>query len=471
MATHPIVERTASFAKKKRLLPAPHYPLIVGVSGGVDSMVLLAVLTELGHRPVVVHVNYKLRGEASDADEVFVREHTAQLGLPVIVRTFDTHAVARERGQSIQAVARELRYEVFLDAALEHGARHVAVAHHADDQAETVLLNLLRGAGPEGLAGMPARRRLGDGVVLVRPLLHLKRGEIIDYARQKDIAWREDASNLSSAYRRSVLRHEILPTLEEHFGGDVSSRIVRSAGLMRQYVDTSLRPETERRFEACRSDAPDDTVLNADALLAQPRVWRRRILLQAAARWLGGSPQGKAPRTHATAAALDRLLRSQAGRRLEIGGGEVWREQAVIRFVRSPEESADEAVIESIPGEALVGCRRIAVETVDHLPDDLRALHPENHFAEYIDADRIKLPLTIRPWRDGDRLQPLGMSGSQKVSDVLTDARVPSSRRRREIVVEDADGIVWLVGHRIANRVRISPSTTRPAVLRVLTVS
>lgn len=474
MTRHPIVERTAGFAAGcmdgHQLLPPAPAKVVVGVSGGVDSVALLAVLAELGYRPIAVHLNYQLRGDASDGDEAFVREYAAEMNVPLVVQTFDTTAIAQERGDSIQVVARDLRYNAFLEAAADHGAHYVAVGHHADDQAETVLLNLLRGAGPEGLAGMPAQRRLGEGVTLVRPFLPLRRADIIDYARHRGLTWRDDASNESPDYRRGALRSEILPALDAHFGGDVASRIVRSADLMRQYVETSMQPETERRFEASR--AQEDATLDIRKLSKQPLVWRQRILLLAAARWLDGVPY-----TSATATALDALIESQAGRRLDLGRGTVWRERSVIRFVNASEDdfaeaASTEAVIESIPGAAVINRRRVTIELVDAVPRDFRSQHPPDPHAEYIDADRLELPLTIRPWRAGDRMRPLGMPGTKKVSDILTDARVPSSRRRHALVVEDARGIVWLVGHRIDQRVRIvEPGTTRPALLRVLTVS
>ena len=474
MTRHPIVERTAGFTagcmEGHQLLPPAPAKVVVGVSGGVDSVALLAVLAELGYMPLAVHLNYRLRGDASDGDEALVRAYATEMNVPLVVQTFDTRAIAQERGDSIQVVARDLRYSAFREAAADHGVHYVAVAHHADDQAETVLLNLLRGAGPEGLAGMPAQRRLDDGITLVRPFLPLHRADIIDYARHRCLTWRDDASNVSPDYRRGALRSEILPALDAHFGGDVTPRIVRSADLMRQYVETSLQPETERRFEASR--AHDDATLDIHKLSGQPLVWRQRILLLAAARWLDGVPY-----TSATATALNGLIESQAGRRLELGSGTVWREPSVIRFVNASESvSADtasaQAVIESIPGEAVISRRNVTIEVVDAVPDDFRSQHPPNPHAEYIDADRLELPLIVRPWRDGDRMRPLGMPGSKKVSDILTDARVPSSRRRQELVVEDANGIIWLVGHRIDQRVRIvEPTTTRPALLRVLTVS
>src|SRR5690625_1089791 len=239
---------------------------------------------------------------------------------------------------------------------------------------------------------------------------------------------------------------------------------------MRQYVETSMQPETERRFETSR--AQEDAALDIHKLSKQPHVWRQRILLLAAARWLDGVPY-----TSATATALDALIESQAGRRLELGRGTVWRERSVIRFVNASEAASveavsTEAVIESIPGAAVINRRRVTIELVDAVPRDLRSQHPPNPHAEYIDADRLELPLTIRPWRAGDRMRPLGMPGSKKVSDILTDARVPASRRRHALVVEDARGIVWLGGHRIDQRVRIvEPGMTRPALLRLLTVS
>ncbi|MEX1054886.1 MAG: tRNA lysidine(34) synthetase TilS, partial [Rhodothermales bacterium] len=242
-----LVEKVRSFAEAQDLLD--EHRMLVGISGGADSLSLADILLRLGHSVSAMHINFRLRGEASDADEEFVRLWCGSRGIPLVVRSFDTAIVAEERRLSIQEAARDLRYEAFAAEAEAAGVRTVAVGHHRDDQVETVLLNLFRGAGPEGLAGMPVQRMLTESVRVIRPLLCLTRTEVEAYAGERGLEWREDASNLKSVYRRGALRAEIIPLIEKHFGTGVRENIARSADLMREYVDRSLAPDIATAIE------------------------------------------------------------------------------------------------------------------------------------------------------------------------------------------------------------------------------
>ena len=196
--------RIDAFLRRHALLETGE-PVVTGLSGGVDSIVLTSVLAALGVPVRAVHVNYRLRGDASDEDEAFVRTWCGERGIDLIVRSFDGEWPS---GASVQQAARDFRYAVFEEEALAIPCGKVAVGHHRDDQAETVLLNLFRGSGPEGLAGMPVRREIspGSSVQVVRPLLAERRRDIEAYARAQGLTWREDASNTTPKYRRGALR-------------------------------------------------------------------------------------------------------------------------------------------------------------------------------------------------------------------------------------------------------------------------
>ncbi|RMH66130.1 MAG: tRNA lysidine(34) synthetase TilS, partial [Bacteroidetes bacterium] len=222
-------------------LPEPGEAVLVGLSGGVDSVVLTVVLQRLGYRVAAAHVNYRLRGAASEEDEAWVRAFCREQRVPCHVRRLAEGAVvrvARGTGGSVQAAARTLRYAYFEERARRLGLRWVAVAHHLDDQAETVLLHLLRGTGVEGMAGMPVARpiRPGSPVRVMRPLLGVRRHAIEAFARHQGLGWREDASNTHPRYRRGVLRAEVLPLLEARFGAAVVPNLARTAALVRGYV-------------------------------------------------------------------------------------------------------------------------------------------------------------------------------------------------------------------------------------------
>lgn len=437
------------------LLPVGR-PVLAGVSGGVDSMVLLDVLRVLGYPVHAAHVNYGLRPGAADADEALVSDVCAGLCVPLAIHRADPEAMKAASGSSLQEVAREIRYAFFERVAREQGIEAVAVGHHRDDQAETVLLNLMRGSGLEGLSGMPPSRPLRSGAScrLVRPLLTCSRTDLLSYARRRGLRWREDASNASGDYVRNVLRREILPRMDALGGPGVGARIARAADVLRGYRDGPFRDALERDLAACRAG---DGALALPTLRRHPTVWRQRLLLEALARWLPG-----APRSAHTARALDDLCAAPTGRRLQFAGGAVWRDRERLRFVPAA-PSGPVGVVPVTPGVPVVTAGATVRVEVD-VPPPAGGLGTEEG-VEYADADAIPGPLTLRPWAPGDRFRPLGMKGHKKVSDLLTDARTPPHERRDVLVLCSGGDIVWVVGCRLADRVRVRPGTTRWARL------
>ncbi len=443
-------ERVRHFIETEALLQ-PGQRVVVGVSGGVDSMVLLEVLRRLGYRPVVAHVNYRLRGADSDADEALVRRFCRRHRLPLRVARLDLQT--RTGGRAIQATARQVRYAFFRRVALREGIDVVAVAHQRDDQAETLLLNLMRGSGLEGLLGMWPKRRLErEGPIwLVRPLLAVSRTEIEAWARAEGIPWREDVSNASLHYRRAVIRHEVLPLLARHFGAGVAARLAHTAELLQAYYEATFRPELRRRWQEVVDES--DRALRLEPLRTQPPVWQQRLILEALRRWLPGAPQ-----RHRVVAQALRLLQAQPGRRLELPQGTIWRDRNLLRFrSRSRSVRPDEGLLEPDRTLQLAGGTLVAtlLETVPERLDEGVPL------IAYVDADRIRWPLRVRRWRPGDRMQPLGMRGHRKISDLLTDLKVPVDRRDQCYVVCQNDEIVWLVGYRLADPFRVRPETRR----------
>lgn len=461
MSTKRQVEKVRDYIERHALL-GDDRRVLVGLSGGVDSVVLADILLHLDCDVTASHLNYRLRGGASDGDESFVRAWCAHRKVPLHVRRFDTRHVAGARGESVQETARLLRYEAFAGIAAEADIPAAAVGHHRDDQVETVLLNLFRGSGPEGLAGMQASRRLRPDapVTLIRPLLCLYRRDITAYARETGLEWREDATNTAVVYKRGALRSRILPELGEYFGPAVTANIARSADLMRAYVESGLAADLRDAFEAAASVSVDGFALDLDTLRSMDEVTRGRVILEGIRRWLPGLGG-----TRSTVAEIDRLIRSQPGKRLEHPTGEVWRERGRLLFAPGQSEDAeldDSAILKAdTPVETPLGSV-VLLSDVD-LPDHLDT---GSSNAEYVDADRLRAPLIIRRWRPGDRFVPLGMRDEKKISDFLTDEGVPPHRKQRVQVVQADDTIVWVIGYRISASVRVRTDTRRVAQLR-----
>ncbi|MDX1546850.1 MAG: tRNA lysidine(34) synthetase TilS [Rhodothermales bacterium] len=424
--------------------------LLVGVSGGVDSVVLLHALRRLGSAGAACHVNYGLRGAASDEDEAFVRALCAEWGLPL-------HVAARPLADaegSVQEAARAARYAVFEEVARAEGIAAVAVGHHRDDQAETILMQLLRGAGPEGLTGMAPRRPLAPGIALVRPLLGVRRAAVEAYARAQGLRWREDASNRSLRYRRAALRTEVLPRIEAHFGPGAVDNIARSGTLLRAYVAASMQEQLEQTFSRTSVEVEGGGGLRLAELEAMPAVWRGRVILEALRRWVPGAARAS------VVDAAERLREAQPGRRVEAGGGVIWRGREALLFLQTP--NGEEDAPQTLDARRPVCFRggRLILELLDARPADLAAGAPN---AVVLDADRLDLPLRVRRWLPGDRIRPLGLGGTKKVSDVLTDARVPVHQRSAVPVVLSGSEVVWVAGHRMAEAVRVRPETRRYA--------
>ena len=438
-----------AFIARTALL-SPEAPVLAGASGGLDSTVLVDVLHQLGYAVVVAHVNFGLRGDDAAADECQVRALASARDLPCHVAHRSAVDYAEHFGVSIQMAARELRYKEFADLAARLQLPFVAVGHHAGDQAETVLFNLARGSGPEGLAGMSPARPLG-GSVLVRPLLGQTRAAIRRYAQEVGLSWREDVSNSDPKYRRTGLRHVVVPALQEAVGSGAVTNIAHSAALMREYVEATFRPALRDMF--CR--AAQDKQLSLKALDLLPAVWQRRVILEALRRWLPGAPISMVAQTMP-------LLTAQPGRRVACGAGVIWRGREALVFDPAPAFRTPLA-IEVGPGKSIeVDGKRFSVTLSDTRPEVLDADGPA---VAYVDGDRLVFPLLVRYWRSGDRMMPLGMTRRKKVSDVLTDAKVCVAARASTLVVLSGDEIVWVVGVRLAAPFRVRPQTRRFARL------
>jgi tRNA(Ile)-lysidine synthase len=434
-----IIDTVRSFAEGHGLTE-PGRVTVVGCSGGLDSTVLAHALVASGVEIILAHVNYRLRGDASEADERAVHALGQAIGAEVVVHTPEnwyTH------GDSLQDAARVARYHFFEQVAGQIGSAHVAVAHHQDDQAETLLLQLARGAGLEGLAGMAPERPMADGLCLVRPLLNVSRGDLRAYAEAHGLSWQIDTSNDSSKYRRSVVRREVMPALEKEFGEGVGARIASSASLLRSYLESSFGRELDLRFAECLvREGPSGGELSVMKLLELDSAWRGRVILEAVRRFLPG-----ALLSARVAKEIEALLTSQPGRRWHRGTCIVWREQALLRFGKMHESGE-----QMLKQEALETGRTVntpAGRIRSFKPGDRgRACPAPSPLEVCFDMSLLGGELAVRTWREGDRIS-IG-AGSKKVSDVLSERGVPHSVRPYVPVILAGEEVIWVPGCRRA---------------------
>ncbi|MFK7845874.1 MAG: tRNA lysidine(34) synthetase TilS [Rhodothermales bacterium] len=434
-------------------------PVIVGVSGGVDSMVLLHILQSLSYSVICAHVNYRMRDAASDGDEAFVNAYCREAKIPCFVHRVTDAFLTEDTNGSFQVRAREARYAFFQELAEEQNVKTVAVAHHLDDQAETVLMHLMRGSGIEGLSGMPADRVLdhSSDIKLIRPLLSLPRSEIQDYAIANHIDWRKDASNSDTKYHRNKIRHGLLDTIRKDFGAGAVQNIARSAGYLRGYVDSSIQPALEHKFA---SIALDKEGLDIARLGEEHPVWQERIILEACRQWY---PESPVTRHHARA--IRQLLTAQVGRRLIVDALTVWRDRKQLKFASSPEEVNESAEYLLVENQSVAfSDATLHVQVRSYTKGELLEKGPAILCA---DASKVQFPLRLRRWQPGDAFVPFGMSGTKKVSDYLTDIKIGPDKRNDIWVLLSGNEVIWIVGYRAGDAIKVTPKTTQMLVCRM----
>jgi tRNA(Ile)-lysidine synthase len=434
-----LLKRVDAFISGHGLLN-PHERHIVALSGGADSVALLLVLRRLGYRVEAAHCNFKLRAGESDRDEQFVRSLCQQTDTPFHVVHFDTKTYASQHQVSIEMAARHLRYRYFEQLRTDIEAAEVCVAHHQDDAVETLLMNLLRGAGIHGLTGI--RPRNGH---VVRPLLCVSRSDILQFLQAQGQPYVTDSTNLVPDVVRNRLRLQVLPLLSD-INPSAAANIAKSANLL---------AEAERVYGAAVTTAIDglltDGQIDTDRLLAQPSPL---CLLHEVL-----APRGF---TSAQVRQLLGALRSEPGRVFTSETHEVIvdRRRLVIAGRRPPLPTL------TIPEEGLY---RYADGMSFRVALSSRVAVSREASLATVDAAAVKFPLTVRPIAVGDRFQPFGMKGSRLVSDYLTDRKLTVFQKRRQLVVADAQGrIVWLVGQRTDQRFAVGDDTSRLLILELL---
>ncbi|MCS7081656.1 MAG: tRNA lysidine(34) synthetase TilS [Bacteroidota bacterium] len=434
----PLIVRLRARVKRHGLW-APADRLLVSVSGGLDSVVLLHALRFGFENPLLVaHIDHGLRPD-SGQDAAFTEALCRAWDVPCYVRRLQIPEEL-SRAQGVEAAARRLRYAALEEMADALGARWILTAHHLRDQAETVLLNLLRGSGLWGLRGIA--RRSGR---LLRPLLDFDRAEIRAYAERHGLAWREDPTNRDVRFRRNALRERLWPVLEEFFGPRPERTLGRFAELVHELL-ADLEPTWDRLLEEATAERRGKSWA-----LEIPRLMRylasaRRAVLHRALKALG------APAEAEGVARLLELLNRPTGRSVVLRGGwRAWRDRD--RLWIGLEEPEAGLAVEIVPGQAEVQLPdgRLRIRPLPRPP----AEWPRDPRRAYVDREALSYPLRLRRWRAGDRFRPLGMRGNKKLSDFLTDLRLSGPARSRVWVLESAGQIAWVVGWRIDDRFRV----------------
>lgn len=432
----------------------------MAVSGGADSVVLLDLFARLQMEwqwdLSIAHFNHRLRGKESDEDQVFVEALGTRLKIPVHSEAQEVTAFCRENKLSIETGARELRYHFLERIAQEMDCQRVATGHTANDQAETVLDWMMRGAGVSGLAGIPIIRDR-----IIRPLLFATRAEILAHADGFGLAYREDSTNLDLTYRRNRIRHILLPLIKKEFNPRITSSLNRLSEIMTE-VDSFLYNEATTAFLNClKSQETDKIILDIIAFLAYFTTLQKYVLRHAL-EILGEDPRKLDFRT------FDRILvlvqSHRLGKEIRLDSGMVIRLSRDAIVICKPQAAVQGFDVTTIPGRYPLWQGMAFEINSEPKPLDQLVLH-HSHNIEWVDAEKVTMPLHVRTFREGDHFHPLNLKGSKKLSDFFIDEKVPFYLRQSIPILECKTGIVWVGGYRLDDRYKVSENTKR--VLRL----
>ena len=398
--------------------------ILVGVSGGADSVALLLILKELGYQIQALHCNYHLRGEESDRDENFVSALCHKYGIPLLIKHFNTTELAAENNISIEMAARELRYNWFYDVLTENDGQCIAVAHHKNDQAETLLLNLIRGTGIRGMAGMyPLRNKIA------RPLLCVTRQEILSYLSLTKQDFVTDSTNLERDATRNKIRLDILPLMSA-INPNIINTLSETCSIMMSSIPF-YEKEVQEELEQVKVSS---TELGIEPLKKNPNA---AVLIF---EWLKDKGFTNRQNTE-IAGALNSV------------SGKIW---------------------ESKTHRLLKDRNRLILQEKDKKKDnprviqeDVESITEKDPSIAYFDKDKLKAPITYRTAREGDWFIPFGMNGKKLISDYLTDIKANRFEKENQIVALCGEDIIWVVGHRSDNRFKVDENTKRIIKLRM----
>ena len=418
--------------------------ILIAVSGGIDSMVLLHLYVAAGYQPGIAHCNFHLRGNESDGDEKFVKSISRDLGTDYHQQDFDTERSATEAGISIQMAARNLRYRWFEEIRKRHGYNFFATAHNQDDVIETFFINLSRGTGIRGLTGIPVRSEK-----VIRPLLFASREAIVEYADEHDISFREDSSNASDKYLRNRLRHHLIPMLEEENPSfrnalmDTMRKLSETEKLYGQELIKMKQRLVRREGDRIRISIKDLSALEA----------RQSILFEILSEY-NFSPQAMEDIVHS--------LEGPAGRQFLSATHRIVKDRKDLILTPLAGKDDRKFYLEREVGRISepLDLEWMVVEHTEtfHIPVD-----PE---IACIDLDKLSFPLMLRHWQPGDSFQPLGMNGIKKISDYLIDTKVSLPDKDRTWLLTSENKIAWVIGQRIDERFKVRPETRQVLMMK-----
>ncbi|MEN6623759.1 MAG: tRNA lysidine(34) synthetase TilS [Smithella sp.] len=457
-----MVKKVINTIKKHRLLKQKD-KVIIGLSGGPDSTALTVILAQIrlafNIQLIIAHFNHRLRSSESDRDEQEASRLAAQLNLPFISKKMNKTEVPK--GISPEDFYRRERYQFFDEVAENYNANKIALGHNLQDQAETVLLHLLRGSGLDGLKGISPIR---DGR-FIRPLLEVSRQEIISYLDEAGINYQQDSSNSSFLYLRNKIRLELLPYLKKEFNPNIDETLAQMAEIIREenlFIKQSVSNALKSSF-IIRHD--NKNLLNINYLNTLPRSIKRRLIKELLESF-GFQKNGI---TFLHIDSIDQLLqKSESGKQISLPGGIEARreyENLILEKVSFNSKPVEYSYKVEIPSATYVAQRNLMLN-LRLVEKDKIDFSIKNK--SYLDVDKIQFPLVLRNRRAGDQFQPLGMTGTQKLKSFFINQKITQKKRNEIMLLEDRVGITWIENMHLSDRVKITPETKNVLELEII---
>lgn len=435
-----MIEEFRAFVNENHLFDRDN-KVLLAVSGGIDSVIMAHLFHALELRFGILHCNFQLRGEASDGDASFVEALAGELGCPFYTIAFSTRQYASDNGLSTQMAARNLRYNWFEEVRQREGYELIATAHHSGDDAETFFINLIRGTGLKGLQGIPLRQ--GN---IIRPMKFASRDQISTFAEKHHIRWREDATNATTHYLRNKIRHVVLPLFKE-ISPSFNVKLAQTISYLDDTGEALRIIINQERSRLIRIDNNGNQYIDLGELskmtpigfwlfeLLQPYLFNRSIISD-----------------------IEQNLSGSGGQRFLSPSFEARIERGKLMLIPRSEKSSE--------GYFLIGDEVTSID--EPLPLNFQRLNyvkdseiPGTSDLVWLDAEQIGYPLILRRWQHGDKIQPLGMSGSKKISDYFIDQKFSQQQKEETWLLCNGSDVLWIVGQRIDHRYRVTAHTQR----------
>ena len=440
-----LTEGFISFINDHQLLQSEE-PVLLAVSGGIDSVVMSSLFHEAKLNFAIAHCNFGLRGQESEEDETFVRSIAQQYQVAFYTKRFDTKAYAKANKLSTQMAARELRYAWFEELCNTHSINQLATAHHANDCLETILFNLTKGTGIAGLHGILPKQNN-----LIRPLLFASKENLLQYAQARGLNWREDSSNKQDDYARNLIRHQVIPSL----------KLINPNLESTTNVTIDRLSQVEKLFNEQLKNLKEEIFFQQEGIYyiiiqkIKEKPWASVVL------WELLKPFGF------NFLQIKSLLHPsvQTGKSVYTDNYQLYVDRTTWMLTSRKQTimPSEHIISEEIKNVSFV---RQTLQLQTTLRKDYQIIH--NNQTAALDLEKLQFPLTIRPWQTGDSFYPLGMLKRKKISDFLIDQKVPLLLKQKVYVLESKGQIAWVIGYRIDNRFKITEATKQVYELKLI---